>query len=72
MSKNMKKQDRCLRAFVIAPAAIATGVRVGPWAKCSAVLYAAAAVMLATSAAGYCPLYSVLKVGRSDQRPSTD
>jgi len=57
MSKNMTILDRRLRALVIAPLAVLIAVLIGPASVASIVLYALAAVMLATSAAGYCPLY---------------
>jgi hypothetical protein len=57
MSKNMTILDRRLRAFLVVPVAIAAGIVVGPASVGSIVLYAVAAVMLVTSAAGYCPWY---------------
>ena len=63
MNKNMNILDRRVRAFLIAPAAVVIGVLIGPGSVAAIVLYAVAAVMLATSAAGYCPLYSLF--GRS-------
>ena len=69
MSKNMNILDRRLRALVVAPVAIVIGVVIGPGAVGSIVLYAVAAVMLATSAVGYCPLYSLLRLGTHGRRP---
>jgi hypothetical protein len=63
MSKNMNISDRRVRAFLVAPAAVVIGILIGPGSVGSIVLYAVAAIMLATSAAGSCPLYSV--IGRS-------
>jgi hypothetical protein len=63
MSKNMTILNRRLRAFLAAPVALAVGILVGPASVGSIVLYAVAAVMLATSAVGYCPLYSVARLG---------
>jgi hypothetical protein len=65
MSKNMTILDRRLRALLIAPLAVLIAVLIGPASVASIVVYALAAVMLATSAAGYCPLYSL--VGRGDR-----
>ena len=59
MNKNMGSADRKLRAFVVAPVLIIAGVLVGPVGWLAIVLYTLAAVMLATSAAGSCPLYSI-------------
>ena len=55
MRKNMNNLDRRVRAFLVAPAAVVIGILIGPGSV--------AAIMLATSAAGSCPLYSVF--GRS-------
>ena len=63
MSENMTILDRRLRAFVAAPVALAVGILVGPASLGSIALYAIAAVMLATSAVGYCPGYSVARLG---------
>jgi hypothetical protein len=54
---NLGSADRKLRAFVVAPVLIVVGVLVGPASLPAIVLYALAAVMLATAAAGSCPLY---------------
>ena len=62
MSKNMNTLDRRLRAFLIAPVAAVVGVLVGPGNVVAIVLYVVAAAMLATSAAGYCPLYTLLRL----------
>lgn len=68
MSRNMNTLDRRLRALVIAPAAIVIGILTGPGSVAAIVLYALAAVMLGTSAIGYCPLYSVLRMGGRGRR----
>lgn len=57
MNKNMGSADRKLRAFVMAPVLVIVGVLAGPAGWLALVLYALAAVMLATAAAGTCPLY---------------
>ena len=69
MSKNMTILDRRLRAVLIAPVAVLIGVLIGPGSVASIVLYALAAVMLATSAAGYCPLYSLFGMGGHHRQP---
>ena len=61
--------DRRLRAFLVAPAAVIVGVLVGPTAVAAIVLYAVAALMLATSAVGFCPLYALLRIDGSGRRP---
>jgi len=63
MSKNMSMMDRLLRTLLIAPVAVVIGIVIGPGSIGSIVLYVVAAVMLATSTVGYCPLYSVFGVG---------
>jgi hypothetical protein len=63
MTNNMNILDRRLRALLVAPAAVVIGILIGPASAGAIVLYAIAAIMLATSAVGYCPLYSVLHLG---------
>jgi Protein of unknown function (DUF2892) len=62
MSRNMSILDRALRSFVVAPAAIVIAVVVGAGSVGGIVLFVLAAVMLATSAAGFCPLYRLLRI----------
>ena len=69
MTKNMTTLDRRLRAFLVAPVAVAVGILVGPASVVSIALYAIAAVMLATSAAGYCPLYSLFGTRGQHREP---
>ena len=71
MSKTMTTLDRRLRALLIAPVAVLIGILIGPGSIASIVLYALAAVMVATSAAGCCPLYSLFGVGGRHRRPQT-
>jgi p-aminobenzoyl-glutamate transporter AbgT len=69
MTKNMNNLDRGLRAFVVAPAAVIAAVLVGAGSAAGVVLIALAAVMLATSAVGFCPLYRLLRIDASRRRP---
>jgi hypothetical protein len=69
MSKNMSNLDRGLRAFLVAPAAVIVGVVVGPASVLAIVLYALAAVMLATATAGFCPLYALFHLETRGRRP---
>jgi len=69
MSKNMTILDRRLRALLIAPIAVLIAVLIGPGSVASIVLYTLAGVMLATSAAGYCPLYSLFGMGAHRRQP---
>jgi hypothetical protein len=57
MNLNLGLVDRKLRAFVVAPVLIVAGVLVGPAGWLAVVFYVLAGVMVATSAAGACPLY---------------
>jgi hypothetical protein len=68
MRKNMNILDRRVRAFLVAPAAVVIGMLIGPGSVGAIVFYVVAAIMLATSAAGSCPLYSVFG-RRSHGRP---
>ena len=65
MRKNMNSLDRGLRAFLVAPLAIV----VGAGSILGIVLLAVAAIMLATSAIGYCPLYTLLHVNTRGRKP---
>lgn len=58
MQKNMGTADRLIRALVLAPAAIAAALLVGPGTLGGIALLGVAVVMLATSAVGFCPLYA--------------
>ena len=69
MSRNMNKADRALRAFLVAPAAIVVAFVVGAGSIGGIVLLALAAIMLATSALGFCPLYKLLHVDTRGRRP---
>jgi hypothetical protein len=62
MRVNMGLIDRRVRAFVVAPVTIVVAVVVGVGSVAGIVLLALAAVMLATSAVGVCPLYKPFKI----------
>ena len=69
MRHNMNMFDRLLLTLLVAPAAVVIGILIGPGSAGAIVLYVVAAIMLATSAVGYCPLYSLLRLdGRSGAR----
>ena len=55
--KNMGSLDRALRAFVIAPAAIAFGLALGASSIGAIVLFVVAGIALTTGATGRCPNY---------------
>ena len=69
MSKNMSNLDRGLRAFLVAPLAIVVAFVVGAGSIFGIVLFAVAAIMLATSAIGYCPLYTLLHLNTRGRKP---
>ena len=69
MSRNMSTIDRGLRSFVIAPVAIVIAVLAGAGSLAGILLLVFAAMMLATSAVGYCPLYALLHIDKRDRRP---
>jgi hypothetical protein len=62
MTKNMHTLDRGTRTFVVTPVAIIAAVLVGAGSIGGIVLFALAAIMLATSAVGFCPLYTLLHI----------
>ena len=62
MNTNVGSADRKMRAFVVAPVLAVAGVLVGPTGWLAMVLYVLAGVMLATSAVGSCPLYTVFGI----------
>jgi len=69
MTRNMSKPERGLRAFVVAPAAVIAALLVGAGSAGGIVLFVLAAVMLATSAFGFCPLYTLLHIKTSGRTP---
>jgi hypothetical protein len=69
MSRNMSNLDRGLRSFVVAPVAIVTAVLVGAGSIGGLVLFALAAIMLATSAVGFCPLYALFHLDTRGRTP---
>lgn len=58
MFRNMGTFDRLARALVVAPLAVIAAFIVGPLTLGGIALVAFAAVMLATAAVGFCPLYA--------------
>ena len=69
MNRNMSNLDRALRSFLIAPAAVAVAVVVGGGSIAGIVLLVLAAMMLATSAIGFCPLYTLLRLNTRGRTP---
>jgi hypothetical protein len=69
MPRNMTNRDRALRTFLVAPAAIVVAFVVGAGSIAGIVLFALAAIMLATSAIGFCPLYKLLHLDTRGRTP---
>jgi len=69
MTRNMSNLDRGLRAFVVAPAAFIAAVLVGAGSVGGILVLVLAAVMLATSAVGFCPLYALLRINTGGRMP---
>jgi hypothetical protein len=69
MSRNMSNLDRALRGFVVAPIAIVVAVVVGAGSIGGIVLFVLAAIMLATGAVGFCPLYALFRLDTRRRRP---
>jgi hypothetical protein len=69
MSRNMSNLDRGLRSFLIAPVAIILAEVVGAGSIGGILLFALAAIMLGTSAVGFCPLYTLFHLGTRGRTP---
>jgi len=65
----MNNTDRALRTFLVAPAALVVAVLVGAGSIAGIVLFALAAIVLATGAIGFCPLYKLLHIGSRGRTP---
>jgi hypothetical protein len=62
MNRNMSNLDRGLRTFVVTPILIVAAILLGAGSIAGIVLFVLAGVMLATSAVGFCPLYTLFHV----------
>ena len=69
MTRNVSDLDRGLRTFLVAPVALVAAVLVGAGSFGGILLLALAGVMLATSAVGFCPLYTLLRINTNGRRP---
>jgi len=69
MSRNMNNTDRALRTLLVAPVAIIVAFVVGAGSLTGIVLFALAAIMVATSAIGFCPLYKLLHIDSRGRTP---
>lgn len=68
MTRNMGTLDRGLRAFVVAPVAIAVALIVGAGTLGGIILFVVAGIMLASAATGFCPTYVAIGIS-TDPRP---
>lgn len=68
MRVNMGSIDRLVRTFVVTPVLVVIAVVVGVGSVAGIVLLALAAVMLATSAFSFCPLYKPFKIDTRSRR----
>jgi hypothetical protein len=62
MTRNMGNSDRWLRALAVVPSLAAAAILLGIESTAGIVLLAAAAIMLATASAGFCPLYTLFRI----------
>ena len=62
MTRNMGNIDRGLRTFVIAPIAIALALVIGAGTLGGIILFVVAGIMLASSAAAFCPTYTLIGI----------
>jgi hypothetical protein len=65
----MNNTDRALRTLLVAPVAIIVAFVVGAGSLTGIVLFALAAIMVATSAIGFCPLYKLLHIDSRGRTP---
>lgn len=68
MHKNMSNVDRTVRAL-IAAVALVVAIVVGAGSVAGIVLLVVTALMTATAAVGYCPLYALFHIDSHGRRP---
>ena len=69
MTRNMSTIDRRIRGFVVMPLLVIAALLVGAGTIFGIVLLVLAAVMLATSAVGFCPLYILFHINTRGAKP---
>ncbi len=69
MTINMNTLDRRLRTFVVTPLLVLVAFLLGAGTILGIVLFALAAVMLATSAISFCPLYTLFRLNTRGPKP---
>jgi Protein of unknown function (DUF2892) len=70
MAPNMSTLDRAPR-LTATVAAIVAGAAIGPGSAAAIVLFAVAAVLLATSTISFCPLFALFRFASRGHRPLT-
>lgn len=70
MKVNMGPLDRKVRAFVVAPLLIVLAIVVGAGSVGGIILFALAAIMLATAAMSSCPLYLPFGLNTCPTKPT--
>lgn len=71
MHRNMGSADRLARALIVAPVLLVLALIIGPSSVAGVALFVLAVVMLATSAAGFCPLYVPLRIDTHSRHGET-
>jgi hypothetical protein len=69
MTKNMSTTDRRLRGLAVAPLLVIVALLAGAGTTVGIVVLALAAVMVATSAVGFCPLYALIHINTRGSKP---
>jgi hypothetical protein len=69
MTRNMSTLDRRIRGFAVAPLLVIAALIVGAGTILGIVFLALAVVMLATSAVGFCPLYTLFHINTRGAKP---
>jgi hypothetical protein len=69
MTPNMGMLDRGLRAFVVAPVAIAVAFLLGAGTVAGVILFVVDGIMLATAVTAFCPTYTVVGISTRPRGP---
>jgi len=71
MKRNMGTTDRLIRALVVAPVLVIVAWLIGFASIVGVILVVLAAVMVATAAVGFCPLYLPLHLSTDRDHPAS-
>ncbi len=69
MTRNMSTLDRRIRGFAVVPLLVIAALIVGAGTILGIVFLVLAGVMVATSAVGFCPLYTLLHINTRGAKP---